>query len=228
MELSRCDSATTIFMSRCSGESGGTEPCSAWTEPEMDARGLRISCAMPAASSPTAASLSLRRTSPSSRLTCVTFWKIRMRPTVYPVPSRRADEETPKYASCSLMRRVVSKRRISEPAAAIRLQAASPTRPRVWTGRPTRSTEGTPRSSCAARFANVTSPSGSVVRTPEDIEPRTDECSACRRAISDLRRSRSVRVSRSLFEEYDTRSAVTTNAPAWSATCPTRPAGVQR
>ena len=85
------------------------------------------------------------------------------------------------------------------------------------TGRPTRSTEPTPRSSWAARFANVTSPSGSVVRTPEDIEPRTDVCSACRRAISDLRRSRSVRVSRSLSDEYETRSAVTTNAPACSA-----------
>ena len=82
MELRRCDSATTIFMRRCSGESDGTEPCSACTEPEIDASGLRISWAIPAASSPTAASLSLSRTSPSRRLTCVTFWKMRMRPTV--------------------------------------------------------------------------------------------------------------------------------------------------
>src|ERR1019366_4927051 len=78
----RCDSATTISMSFCSGDPGEDELFRTWTDPEIEARGLRISCAIPAATSPTAASLSLRRTSPSSRLSSVRFWKMRMRPIV--------------------------------------------------------------------------------------------------------------------------------------------------
>ena len=47
----------------------------ACTEPEIDASGLRISWAMPAASSPTAASCSLNRAWRSSFLTSVRSWK---------------------------------------------------------------------------------------------------------------------------------------------------------
>ena len=46
-----------------------------WTEPEIDASGLRISWAMPAASSPTAASCSLNRARRSSFFISVRSWK---------------------------------------------------------------------------------------------------------------------------------------------------------
>ena len=48
---------------------------STWAEPLIEPRGLRISWASWAAISPTAASFSLMRTSRSSRLISVRFWK---------------------------------------------------------------------------------------------------------------------------------------------------------
>ncbi len=48
------------------------------TEPEMAASGLPISCARPAASSPTAAMRSLMRSSSSSRRQRVKSWKMTM------------------------------------------------------------------------------------------------------------------------------------------------------
>ena len=57
----RLDSETMISIRRRSAEPTESSFESTWTEPEIDASGLRISCAMPAASSPTAASCSLNR-----------------------------------------------------------------------------------------------------------------------------------------------------------------------
>ena len=65
---------------------GGTLADRSWTEPEIAASGLPISCASPAESSPMAAMRSLIRTCCSSCSQWVTSWKMKMKPRV--VPSR--------------------------------------------------------------------------------------------------------------------------------------------
>ena len=74
--LSRSDSFSTIDISRCSCGVSDFEFLSTCTEPAIAASGLRISWAMPAESSPTAAMLSLRRSSASSFFISVRSWKI--------------------------------------------------------------------------------------------------------------------------------------------------------
>ena len=64
--FSRSDSFSTIDISRCSCGVSDFELFSTCTEPAIAASGLRISWAMPADSSPTAAILSFSRTSASS------------------------------------------------------------------------------------------------------------------------------------------------------------------
>ncbi|MNC84889.1 hypothetical protein D3C83_04580 [compost metagenome] len=53
---------------------------SSWIDPDIDASGFRISCAIPAAISPTAARRCCRRASRSSRLTVVTSWNVKRYP----------------------------------------------------------------------------------------------------------------------------------------------------
>ncbi len=71
-ELSRSASRSTIASSSASCAPGGADCASSSTDPEIAASGLRISCAMPAASRPTAASRSERRTVSSRSRSAVT------------------------------------------------------------------------------------------------------------------------------------------------------------
>ncbi len=63
----------------CSSLSGSSWR-STWIEPDIDASGLRISCAMPAAISPTAASRCCSRALRSRRLMSVTSWNVKRKP----------------------------------------------------------------------------------------------------------------------------------------------------
>ncbi len=63
-------------ISRCSCGVSDSDFFRTWTEPAIAARGLRISWAMPADNSPTAAILSFSRTSASSFLISVRSWKM--------------------------------------------------------------------------------------------------------------------------------------------------------
>ena len=64
-------------------------------EPLRLASGLRISCAIPAASSPTAARRSERRICSSMRRIAVRSWKAQTTPVVRPSPSRSAEKVMP-------------------------------------------------------------------------------------------------------------------------------------
>ncbi len=74
--FSRSDSRRMIDIRRCSCGESASDFRSTCTEPAMAASGLRISWAMPAESSPTAAMRSLRRSSASSFFMSVRSWKI--------------------------------------------------------------------------------------------------------------------------------------------------------
>ena len=74
--FSRSDSLRMIDMRRCSCEESASDFFKTCTEPAMAARGLRISWAIPAESSPTAAMRSFRRSSASSFFISVRSWKI--------------------------------------------------------------------------------------------------------------------------------------------------------
>ena len=82
-----------ISIRRLSAEPTESSLESTWTEPEIDASGLRISWAMPAASSPTAASCSLKRAWRSSFFTSVRSWKTMSAPSSPAAGSFRARTE---------------------------------------------------------------------------------------------------------------------------------------
>ena len=74
--LSRSDSFNTMSISCAWSVDSGSSCLSICIEPDIEASGLRISCAMPAAISPTAASRCCRRAFCSNRLTSVTSWNV--------------------------------------------------------------------------------------------------------------------------------------------------------
>ena len=136
-------------------------------EPDIEARGLRISCAMPAAISPTAASRSRRPASRSRRFTSVTSWKVKRWPTR---PSGNGNGAA------------VSPRSIARPSG--RSYEKSARRPRgsssrtTWTpnvagkasisraSRPIADAESTPVMTAAALLKLTTRQSASVVTRP--------------------------------------------------------------
>ena len=68
MSFSRSDSRSTMSISCACSSVSGSSWRSTWIDPDIDASGLRISCAMPAAISPTAARRCCSRASRSRRL----------------------------------------------------------------------------------------------------------------------------------------------------------------
>ncbi len=99
VSLRRSDSRSTMSISCACSSLSGSSCRSTWIDPDIDASGLRISCAMPAAISPTAASRCCMRAPRSSRLTSVTSWNVNRYPlrpsgsdsvvTVRPISSSR-------------------------------------------------------------------------------------------------------------------------------------------
>ena len=80
VRFSRSDSRSTMSISCDCSPFSASSWRRIWIEPDIDASGLRISCAMPAAISPTAASRCCRRASRSSRRIVVTSWNVNRSP----------------------------------------------------------------------------------------------------------------------------------------------------
>ena len=80
VSLSRSDSRSTISINWACSSLSGSSCRSTWIDPDIEASGLRISWAMPAAISPTAASRCCMRAPRSNRLTSVTSWNVKRYP----------------------------------------------------------------------------------------------------------------------------------------------------
>ena len=74
--FSRSDSRITMSISCAWSVESGSSCFSICMDPDIEASGLRISWAMPAAISPTAARRCCNRALCSKRLTSVTSWKV--------------------------------------------------------------------------------------------------------------------------------------------------------
>ncbi len=72
----RSDSRSTMSISWAWSAESGSSCLSICIDPDIDASGLRISCAMPAAISPTAARRCCSRALCSKRFTSVTSWNV--------------------------------------------------------------------------------------------------------------------------------------------------------
>ena len=77
VSFSRSDSRSTMSISCAWSLESGSSCRRIWIEPDIDASGLRISWAMPAAISPTAASRCCSRAFALQRLTSVTSWNVK-------------------------------------------------------------------------------------------------------------------------------------------------------
>ena len=77
---SRSDSRSTMSISCACSAVSGSSCRRIWIEPDIEASGLRISCAMPAAISPTAASRCCTRASRSCLRASVTSWNVNRKP----------------------------------------------------------------------------------------------------------------------------------------------------
>ena len=99
MALSLDTSRLTMSMSSRLVSRSTSSSVRSWMDPLREARGLRISWAMPAASSPTTARRSERRICSSIFLMRVRSWKEQITPEIRSVSSRRREKVMPRYCS---------------------------------------------------------------------------------------------------------------------------------